>query len=337
MKLLSVAVPCYNSEGYMRHCIETLLTGGDEVEILIVDDGSKDATAAIADELERGNPGIVRAIHQPNKGHGGAVMTGLKNATGLYFKVVDSDDWVDVPSFKWAIERLRGFSQMDDPVDLLVCNYIYDKAGATHKKVIRYSALKENKVLTWDNVGSFRTGQYLLMHALIYRTEMLRNSALDLPEHTFYVDNLYAYTPLVSVKTLYYLNADLYHYFIGREDQSVQEKTMIKRIDQQLKVNEMMLSQVELDKIENKHQRKYLLSYLEIVTTISSVTLIRAGTPEALEKKKMLWDMIAEKYPYVYKRLRMRPMGVVMHLPGKSGRAFGSFCYDVSQRIFGFN
>ncbi len=82
MKLLSVAVPCYNSHEYMAHAIESLLPGGDEVEILIVDDGSSDATAEIADEYERRYPNVVRAIHKENGGHGDAVMTGLKNAKG---------------------------------------------------------------------------------------------------------------------------------------------------------------------------------------------------------------------------------------------------------------
>ena len=84
MKLLSIAVPCYNSQDYMNHCIDTLLTGGDDVEILIVDDGSKDDTAKIADEYEKKYPGIVRAIHQENGGHGAAVMTGVHNAQGVY-------------------------------------------------------------------------------------------------------------------------------------------------------------------------------------------------------------------------------------------------------------
>ena len=96
MKLLTIAVPCYNSEAYMRKCIESLLVGGEDVEILIVDDGStKDRTPQIADEYAEKYPTIVRTIHQENKGHGGAVNTGIANATGLYFKVVDSDDWVD--------------------------------------------------------------------------------------------------------------------------------------------------------------------------------------------------------------------------------------------------
>ena len=92
MKLLSIAIPCYNSQDYMESCIESLLVGGEEVEILIVDDGSSDRTAEIADDYARKYPTIVKAIHQENKGHGGAVNTGLAHATGLYFKVVDSDD-----------------------------------------------------------------------------------------------------------------------------------------------------------------------------------------------------------------------------------------------------
>ena len=108
MKLLSVAIPCYNSENYMRHCIQTLLTGGPETEILIVDDGSaKDRTAQIADEYAARYPDICRAIHQENGGHGEAVNTGLRNATGTFFKVVDSDDWVNEEAFQEILSVLR--------------------------------------------------------------------------------------------------------------------------------------------------------------------------------------------------------------------------------------
>ena len=94
MKLLSVAVPCYNSAAYMRRCVDSLLPGGEEVEILIIDDGSADDTLSIARDYEQKHPGVVRAIHQENAGHGGAINTALRHASGLYFKVVDSDDWV---------------------------------------------------------------------------------------------------------------------------------------------------------------------------------------------------------------------------------------------------
>lgn len=298
MKLLSVTVPCYNSQDYMRHCVETLLPGGDEVEILIVDDGSQDGTAAIADQLQERYPTIVRAIHQENAGHGGAVMKGLENATGLYFKVVDSDDWVDTQVLKDLLALLRRFARQGEGVDMVVSDFVYDKVGARHKKVMRYPfAIPQNKVLRWEEVGSFPKGHYLLMHSVIYRTQLLRESGLDLPRHTFYVDNLFVYVPMAQVKTLYYVDKVFYHYFIGREDQSVQEGVMIRRIDQQLRVNRLMLAQVDLDQVENKRLRRYLLNYLEIITTISTVLLFRAGDKEHLEKARAFWRDMARDYP----------------------------------------
>ena len=134
MKLLSIAIPCYNSEAYMRNCIESLLPGGEDVEIIIVDDGStKDRTAEIADEYAAKYPTIVKAVHQENGGHGQAVNTGLKNATGLYFKVVDSDDWVDAESYPKVLKTLGELVREGNAVDMVICNYIYDKQGVKHK------------------------------------------------------------------------------------------------------------------------------------------------------------------------------------------------------------
>ena len=100
-KLITFAVPCYNSAAYMRHCIETLLSAGEQAEIILVDDGSvKDDTPAICDEYAAKYPTIVKAIHQENGGHGEGVNQGIRNATGLYYKVVDSDDWLDTDALK---------------------------------------------------------------------------------------------------------------------------------------------------------------------------------------------------------------------------------------------
>ena len=139
MKLLSVAIPCYNSEAYMRHCIESLLPGGEEVEILIVDDGStKDHTAEIADEYAKKYPGICKAIHQENGGHGEAVNAGLRSATGIYFKVVDSDDWVNEEAYMQVLDTLRTFVYGQQTLDMLISNFVYEKQGAKRKKVMKY-------------------------------------------------------------------------------------------------------------------------------------------------------------------------------------------------------
>ena len=339
MKLLSIAIPCYNSEAYMEHCINTLLTGGDEVEIIIVDDGSqKDRTPEIADEYERKYPGICRAVHQENGGHGQAVNTGLKNATGVFFKVVDSDDWVNEEAYQKVLETLRKFVYGQETIDMLVTNFVYEKEGAKRKKVMNYhTAFPKDKVFTWKDVKFFMTGQYILMHSVIYRTEMLKLCQLELPKHTFYVDNIYVYYPLPHVRTLYYMNVDLYRYFIGREDQSVNEKVMISRIDQQLFVTKKMISMYELRLIGSKKLRKYMVNYLAIMMTVSSILCIRSKKKENLEKKKELWAYLKKKDYRTYMKIRYGILGQTMNLPGRSGRRVSSLAYTVARRLIGFN
>lgn len=322
----------------MRKCIDSILIGGDDVEIIIVDDGStKDDTAAIADEYEKNYPGICRAIHQPNGGHGEAVNTGIKNATGLFFKVVDSDDWVDKDAYMKILETLRMFAGSDTNLDMLLSNYVYEKEGAKHKKVMRQTGFPVNRVFGWNDIRRFHKGHYILMHSVIYRTKLLRECGLELPKHTFYVDNIYVYKPLPNVKTMYYLDVDFYRYFIGREDQSVNEKVMISRIDQQIRVNKIMFGDVNLWKVPNVKCRKYMFNYLEIITVVSTIMLIRSGTEENLEKKRELWRWMKEKDILVYKKLRRGILGTSMNLPGKGGRKISVAAYRISQKVVGFN
>ena len=339
MKLLSVAIPCYNSENYMRHCIDSLLVGGDEVEIIIVDDGStKDRTAQIADEYERKYPSICRAIHQENGGHGEAVNTGLRNATGIFYKVVDSDDWVDEEAFHEVLRTLRRFVYGNQTLDMLISNFVYEKEGAKRKKVMNYNtALPKNEVITWSDVKLFMLGQYILMHSVIYRTELLRECGLELPKHTFYVDNIFVYQPLPHVKHIYYLDVNFYRYYIGRQDQSVNEEVMIGRIDQQIRVTKLMLGYYDAMKISSRKLRHYMIQYLEIMMTICSVLAIKSGTEENLEKKKELWQYLKKQNLPLYLRLRMGFLGQGCNLPGKGGRELLILGYKITQKFYGFN
>ncbi|MBE5882089.1 MAG: glycosyltransferase [Lachnospiraceae bacterium] len=338
MKLLSITVPCYNSAAYMERCVDSLLVGGDDVEILIVNDGSSDETAQIADAYELRYPGIVRAIHKENGGHGSAVNAGIANATGLFFKVVDSDDWVNEKSYREILATLHELVVSGQQVDMLLANYVYEKQGEKHKKVVSFRrALPKNEIFTWDEVRHFKKTEYILMHSIIYRTRLLHECKLELPEHTFYVDNIFAFHPLPYVKKMYYIDTNFYRYFIGREDQSVNEKVMIGRIDQQLKVNKLMVDYITDTKITNRKAYKYMLKYLDIITTVSSIMLIRAKTEEALEKKEQLWQYIRERNPRVFCRLRYGLMGNAINLPGKGGRSFCVAVYKLAQRVMKFN
>ena len=339
MKLLSIAIPCYNSAAYMDNCIKSLLPGGDEVEILIVNDGStKDNTAEIADRYEKEYPGICRAIHQENGGHGEAVNAGLRNATGVFFKVVDSDDWVNHEAYMKVLETLRNFVYGKDSLDMLITNFVYEKQGARHKKVMNYrTAIPRNQVFTWSDAKYFAPGQYILMHSVIYRTELLRANAFELPKHTFYVDNIFVYHPLPHVEKMYYLDVNFYRYFIGRDDQSVNEKIMIGRIDQQYRVTRLMLDYYDVTKLQNRKLRQYMTSYLEIMMTICSLLAIKSGMEENMEKKRQLWEDLKKDNPKLYRRLRWGFLGQSMNLPGKAGRKVSVMAYKIAQKFFGFN
>lgn len=338
MKLLTVAVPCYNSAAYMRRAIDTLLTGGNDIEIIIVNDGSKDETEEIALEYREKYPEIVRVISQENGGHGEAVNTGLANATGLYFKVLDSDDWVSENALQDVLNKLKELIADGNSPDLFLANYVYEKVGAKRKKVINYNwALPKNRIFTWDEIMHFRQSQNILMHSTIYRTKLLKDCGMKLPKHTFYVDNIFVYQPLPFVKTLYYMDVNLYRYFIGRSDQSVNEKVMISRIDQQLKVTRIMIESHDLTQIKSKKLRNYMIKYLSMMMVICSVFLIKEGSDESIKKKQELWNYLKDQNRWLYKRIRSHILGRSVDLPGRFGRRVVELGYDIARKIYGFN
>ena len=121
----------------------------------------------------------------------------------------------------------------------------------------------------------FKQSQNILMHSTIYRTKLLQNCGIVLPKHTFYVDNIFVYQPLPFVKTLYYMDVNLYRYFIGRSDQSVNEQVMIRRIDQQLKITKIMIESHDIFQIKSKKLKNYMIKYLSMMMAVSSVFLIK--------------------------------------------------------------
>ncbi len=338
MKYITFAIPCYNSESYMEKAVQSILPAGEDVEILIVNDGSTDRTREIGMEYAQKYPSIVKVLNKENGGHGDAVNVGLSQATGQYFKVVDSDDWVDEDSLMKILEVVKGFAAEGTDVDMLVSNYVYEKTGMEHKKVIHYrNVLPQNEIFRWDDIGSFHLDQYILMHSVMYRTEMLKLCQLELPKHTFYVDNIYVYYPLPHVRKLYYMDVDFYRYFIGREDQSVNEKIMISRVDQQIYVTKSMISMYDLKLITEKKLRKYMINYLAIMMTVSSILCIRSKNAENLQKKKELWVYLRQRDYKTFLKIRYGILGQTMNLPGRSGRKVSSMAYSVARRLIGFN
>lgn len=340
-KLITFAIPCYNSADYMDHCVRTLLSGGEDIEIILIDDGSaRDDTPAICDRYAAEYPDIIKAIHQENSGHGEGVNQGLRNASGLYYKVVDSDDWLDEAALKKVLDKLREFSQSGRPVDLLIANYVYEHAEDQTQKVMGYrNVFPRNRVFTWSDISRFRPSQYLLMHSVVYRTELLRECGLELPKHTFYVDNIFVYQPLPWVETMYYMDVDLYRYFIGRADQSVNESVMVTRVDQQVRVTKLMIAAHNLEQVKARLPKlgRYMTNYLSMMMTISSIFLIIDGSPAALGKKTELWESLRSVDSSLYHKLKYRSLSMVGNIPGYQGRKLSVRLYRFARRIYKFN
>ena len=323
MKLLTVTVPCYNSAAYMERCIDSLLSGGDEMDILIIDDGSADQTGALADRYAAQYPDTVRVIHQENGGHGEGINQGIRNARGVYFKVVDSDDRLDKASLAKLLNLLRLYTGEGEQVDLVVNNYVYDQADKQSVFSVNYRiVMRPNRVLTWEDIHHFPVHKQFMIHSLIYRTGLLREMNLVLPKHTFYEDNLYIYQPLPYTHRILYLDEPLYGYMIGREDQSIAEKNILKRLDQVSHVAELMITSYTLSELKALPRSLcgYMLNNCAGMLATTSALQFIAETDQSLAMNRHMWDAIHAFDEPLYQKLRSNLLGCATVLPGAMGR-----------------
>ena len=310
-KLITFAVPSYNSAAYMQRCIDTLLTAGEEAEIIIVNDGSADETAEIADAYAAQYPSIVRAVHKPNGGHGSGVNKGAELAQGLYYKVVDSDDWLDTGALAALLAKIREHRAAGTLPDMYIANYVYEKLHTNSRVVRRYTHnFPVDTFFGWDKVKPFRFSEALLMHSVLYRTDRLRASGTVLPEHTFYVDNIFCYKPLPFMQTMYYMDIDLYRYFIGRDDQSVSAANIVKRYEQQIRVMKEMLFAYSWSELHSfpAGLRRYMLHDLNVIMTLT-VMFTTGGKDEVDRRKRALrelWGCLRAWDEEMYRFLRYR-------------------------------
>ncbi len=285
-KLITFCVPSYNSEAYLYRALDSLIVGGEEIEVLIIDDGSKDSTLEIAKDYERRYPHIFKAIHQNNKGHGGAINTALELASGKYFKVLDSDDWVKENGLKELLKTIRN----NNDLDLIIMPYTYRHGeNLIEGRTIRYNhSIKPNKVVSWKNVRRFNAQTNLTLHSVIYRTSLLREEInLILPEHTFYEDNYMIYAPLSHVNKIIYIDEPLYQYLLGREGQSMQTSIIIKRSSDLIRVSFLAFQATDLSLLKKTNYSLYkIMKHQLVMMTISALMYVSLKDEKTAQKEK---------------------------------------------------
>ena len=171
MKLITFAIPSYNSQDYLDRCVESLLVGGDDVEIIIVNDGSTDRTGEIADEYAAKYPNIISVIHKQNGGHGSGVNAGVHAAKGLFYKVVDSDDWLEKGALLKLLENIKAHIEFGNVPDMYITNYVYEHSADNTQYVMEYSKQMKNGFFGWDKMKNFYFSHVMLMHSFTYNTQ----------------------------------------------------------------------------------------------------------------------------------------------------------------------
>lgn len=333
--LVTFVVPCYNSEGYLAHCLESLVgpaaaPGSRDalVEVIVVDDGSTDGTLALARTWEKGHPGCVRVVHQENAGHGAAINAAVPLARGIWTKVVDSDDWLDSPALDAVIDELgrrHATGDARDECDLLFANYVYEHLSDNTQRVVDYrDQFPQGTTFAWDDVRPFPKWKFLMMHSFIARTAFLREEGIRLPEHMSYDDEVLVYQVLPRARRLAYLDCDLYRYATGRPGQSVGDESLARHASDQVRVCRLRIDTVRLpDDAPAPALERYLLQDLGFSMVFATLACTMAGDAAHLAEKDELWEHLREVDPVLWRRVRFGFFGFWCFLPGRLGkRAF---------------
>ena len=227
MKILSIVIPTYNVEKYLRRCLDSLVYDEsvlDDIELLVVNDGSKDNSLEIAKEYEKKYPKTVVVIDKENGGHGSTINVGLEKATGKYFRVIDSDDWVNIDEFADYVRNLKECN-----TDIVLTDYNKELLYSGEVQTFIYKNLEYNKKYNLNKFDySILEDSYFYMATSTIKTEKLRKANLHLDEKTFYVDMEYILLPFLEMDSMIYLNYNIYRYFIGRPEQSVNIQSFVR-------------------------------------------------------------------------------------------------------------
>ncbi len=229
-KVLTISIAAYNVEGTIRKALDSIRDAGvpDEIEVLIVNDGSTDRTSQIAKEYESALPGTFRVIDKENGGYGSTINCGVREAKGRYFKQLDGDDWF-VP------ERLADLTAVlnDTDADLVVTQVLRHDEGSGEEVLRDYLPDQAEETVSFEHVT---VPGLLPMHSVTYKTALLRQTGRPITEHCFYTDIEYAMYPVPLVQTVLALHMPVYVYRIGVEGQSVSASGIAKHYKEHRKV-----------------------------------------------------------------------------------------------------
>ena len=322
-KLLTVTIPSYNVEKYLPETLPTFLDESilEKIEILIVNDGSKDNTLEIAEQYRAQYPDTIRVINKENGGHGSTINTGIQHASGKYFKVVDGDDWVDTAAFCRFVQQLE-----DTDADMVVSPFArIDDQTKRCLEITEYRELESGRIYPLDVFVPIAKEKRFAMHSLTIRTEILK-TIRPISEHCFYVDMEYIVFPLKYAKTVTLIDTPVYQYRVGNASQSVAMSNLHKNRNMHLHVLKTIIAyRDELNGAAKEIAEKQILGLCEkqfvILCTMPDYAVSKRETMEFLQYIKSAIPELYKTIPGKKNKLLILSNGVLFPVVHKMYRA----------------
>ena len=300
-KLLTISIAAYNVEQYLKKCLDSFIEPSimSQLEVLIVNDGSKDSTPEIAREYEKKYPDTFKAIDKPNGGHGSTINTAIENATGKYFKVIDSDDWVITEELVKLVNKLGSTD-----ADAVITHFdwvTYDESKCIKHFDMLQDGLQYDKVYSLSEISE---KVLIKMHGTAFKTEILKQNKIKIDEHCFYVDQEFCMYPMLYCESIVYIDADIVQYRLGQSGQSMSKESMQRNVDQHLHVLNELIKYY--DKAKASNASRSVLRYMErhISYMLGSQIKIYLSFKACKARKndiKQLDKRIKKDYPQIYK------------------------------------
>ncbi len=325
-KILSVSIAAYNVEKYLTQCLDSILLADllEDIEVLVIDDGSSDHTKKIAKDYEKKYPGTLRLITKENGGHGSAVNRGIEEACGTYFKPVDGDDWVCQKGFRELVSFLKS-----SDADLVSTDYtaVQDGTGTILKQEKKnFPDMQYKKTYRFADVCRH---VYINMHCSAIRTDILKKMPRRLDEHCFYVDAEYALYPVPYIRTICFLPDPVYMYRLGLSTQSMNIQSMQKNCAHHEKVLNSLLDFYRTEKEHMPEQDRLLYVERGIARIlVSQFKIYLSFAPGQKWKQKIMETdhLVREKYRAVYRAVQSPAVTLLRHSHYALYRPASLFC-----------
>jgi len=310
-KLLTISIAAYNVEKYIKQCLNPFIDKSfmDDIEVLIINDGSSDKTALIAKKYEDRYPGTFRLIDKENGGHGSAVNRGISEAKGKYFKTVDGDDWVDEKAFKELIDYIR-----TSDTDIISTDYwwVDDNTKKKIKEIKNtFRGMEYRKKYLFDNICR---DIHINIHAMTIKTEILQKNNIRLDHNCFYVDAEYVLFPVPYINTIVFLPEPVYMYRLGLETQSMNLLNMQKNCSHHEKVIKriMELYNSRTGKNLSTPKKEYIEKAIaKLITSQIKIYLSYPASPEMKRKIAAMDKKLKRYYPQIYEKINNKAVVIL--------------------------